>query len=70
MIQGQWPLTALLGIIGLPPALALMHLLKRHHNQPELIHSCKFLALRFQALNGVGLSLGFLLSPSVGAHIT
>ncbi len=64
--QGHWPATSMLGIIGLPPGLALIRLLKKHHNQPELIKGCKFLALRFQALNGLGLSLGLLLGPSLG----
>ncbi len=62
ILQGQWPITALLGIIGLPPGIALIRLLKKHHNRPNLISESKFLALRFQALNGLGLSIGFALN--------
>ena len=37
-------------------------LLKRHHNQPERIKNSKFLALRFQTINGLCLSVGFAIS--------
>ncbi|KGG16761.1 MULTISPECIES: 2-carboxy-1,4-naphthoquinone phytyltransferase [unclassified Prochlorococcus] len=60
IINRQWPITALLAIIGLPPAIGLIRLLKRHHNHPNEISESKFLALRFQALNGIGLSIGFI----------
>ncbi len=63
IIQGKWPITALLGIIlGLPPAMNLIHLLNKHHNEPALIRNSKFLALKFQALNGLGLSFGLALA--------
>ncbi len=63
ILQGEWPVTAILGIIGLPQGLLLIRLLKRHHNHPEKIGGSKFLALRFQAFNGLGLSLGLALAP-------
>jgi len=69
IIQGQWPITALLGIIGLPTGISLIRLLKRHHNHPEEIIGSKFIALRFQALNGLGLSLGLALSPALGIDL-
>ncbi|MDI9407062.1 MAG: 2-carboxy-1,4-naphthoquinone phytyltransferase [Chitinophagaceae bacterium] len=56
-----WPLPALLGVIGLPPARQLIALLATHHGQPERISGSKFLALRFQALNGLGLAAGLAL---------
>ena len=62
IIKGDLPLSACLGIIGLPPAISLIKLLKKHHNQPSLTKKSKFLALRFQALNGFGFSLGIALS--------
>ncbi len=65
IIQGEWPITALLGTIGLPYAIALIRLLKKHHNHPDLITESKFLALRFQALNGIGLSFGLALGPII-----
>jgi 1,4-dihydroxy-2-naphthoate octaprenyltransferase len=61
VLVGQWPLTALLGVAGLPPAQALIRLLRQHHREPERIVGSKFLALRFQALNGLGLALGLAL---------
>ncbi len=63
ILRGIWPPTAFLGLIGLAPALSLIRLLQRQHNQPEKIIGCKFLALRFQALNGLGLALGLALGP-------
>jgi 2-carboxy-1,4-naphthoquinone phytyltransferase len=63
VLLGWWPLTALLGSIGLPPARALIQLLRDHHDQPDRITGSKFLALRFQALNGLGLACGLALGP-------
>jgi 1,4-dihydroxy-2-naphthoate octaprenyltransferase len=57
----RWPLTALLGAVGLPPARQLIALLRDHHHRADLISGSKFLALRFQALNGLGLALGLAL---------
>jgi len=61
VLQGLWPPTALLAWLGLPPALALVRLLGRHHDQPERIAGSKFLALKFQAFNGLGLAVGLAL---------
>ena len=63
VLGGQWPLLALLGAAGLPPARRLIALLRDHHREPERIIGSKFLALRFQALNGLGLALGLALAP-------
>jgi 1,4-dihydroxy-2-naphthoate octaprenyltransferase len=63
VLVGQWPLTALLGVIGLPPARQLIGLLQRHHRDPERISGSKFLALRFQALSGLGLAAGLAIGP-------
>ncbi|MCP9926707.1 2-carboxy-1,4-naphthoquinone phytyltransferase [Cyanobium sp. CH-040] len=62
----RWPLTALLGAIGLPPARRLIRLLGQHHHEPERISGSKFLALRFQALNGLGLAAGLALGRWLG----
>ncbi|MFM8605459.1 MAG: 2-carboxy-1,4-naphthoquinone phytyltransferase [Cyanobium sp.] len=68
VLLGWWPVTALLGAIGLPPARALIRLLAHNHDQPERIGGSKFLALRFQALNGLGLAGGLALAglPALG----
>jgi 1,4-dihydroxy-2-naphthoate octaprenyltransferase len=69
VLLGQWPLTALLGAAGLPPAQALIRLLREHHDQPERIVGSKFLALRFQALNGLGLALGLAVGPWLRGYL-
>ncbi|AAP99247.1 MULTISPECIES: 2-carboxy-1,4-naphthoquinone phytyltransferase [Prochlorococcus] len=69
IVYGQWPVTALLGGIGIPPAIKLIRLLTDHHNHPKLISESKFLALRFQALNGIGLSIGLALAPFLGIEL-
>jgi 1,4-dihydroxy-2-naphthoate octaprenyltransferase len=66
VLAGHWPLTALLGAVGLPPAQRLIRLLREHHHRPERIAGSKFLALRFQALNGLGLALGLALGARLG----
>jgi 1,4-dihydroxy-2-naphthoate octaprenyltransferase len=63
VLLGRWPLTALFGVIGLPAARALIQLLRDHHAVPERITSSKFLALKFQALNGLGLAAGLAVAP-------
>ena len=63
VLLGRWPLTALLGVVGLPPARALIQLLRDHHHVPERITGSKFLALKFQALNGLGLACGLAVGP-------
>jgi 1,4-dihydroxy-2-naphthoate octaprenyltransferase len=63
VVLGWWPLTALLGGLGIPPAKALITLLTSSHNQPGRIVGSKFLALRFQALSGLGLAAGLAIGP-------
>jgi 1,4-dihydroxy-2-naphthoate phytyltransferase len=63
VVLGHWAPTALLGSVGLLPARGLIQLLRDHHDQPERIVGSKFLALRFQALSGLGLAAGLALAP-------
>ena len=63
VLLGWWPLTALLGGLGIPPARALIQLLAQGHDQPSRIVGSKFLALRFQALSGLGLAAGLAIAP-------
>ena len=58
VLLGEWPVTALLAWLALPAGVALSRLLLDHHDQPLRIGGSKFLALRFQAWNGLGLSIG------------
>ncbi len=69
VLHGDWPLTALLGALGLPAASSLIRLLRTHHHEPERITGSKFLALRFQALNGLGLSIGLGLGSWFGSPV-
>jgi len=62
VINGTWPITTLICLASLPSGIDLIKLIRRHHNQPELIQNSKFLALRFQTINGFCLSLGFATS--------
>lgn len=63
VLLGQWPLSALLAGLGLAPARQLIGLLRDHHDTPQRIMGSKFLALRFQALSGLGLAVGLAVGP-------
>ncbi|MCT0214172.1 MULTISPECIES: 2-carboxy-1,4-naphthoquinone phytyltransferase [unclassified Synechococcus] len=66
VLLGRWPLTALLGVVGLPAGRSLIQLLREHHADPERIGGSKFLALKFQAFNGLGLACGLAVGPWLG----
>jgi len=61
-LHGDWPPTVLLSGLGLPAGTALIRLMQRCHDQPDRISGSKFLALRFQACNGLGLAAGLALA--------
>ena len=63
VLHGDWPPSALLSAAGLPAGMALIRLIQRCHDQPERVAGSKFLALRFQAWNGLGLAAGLALAP-------
>ena len=69
IVQGKLPITIISGLIGFPSGIELIRLLNKHHNHPHLISECKFLALRFQTLNGFGLSIGLALAPILGINM-
>lgn len=62
VLIGAWPPTVLLSGVALLPGWTLIRLLRQHHAQPDRISGSKFLALRFQAFNGLGLMLGLALA--------
>lgn len=68
IIYGNLPITSLLSIISICPAISLIKLLREHHDEPKLIYRSKFLALRFQALNGFSFSIGIALAPILGLN--
>ena len=59
ILKGFIPNYCLLYFISLPCAFKLIKLLKNFHNKPDIIKNCKFIAVKFQTLNGTGLILGF-----------
>ena len=61
LLNGSWPPSVLLSGVALVPGFALVRLLRQHHDQPDRISGSKFLALRFQAFNGLGVMLGLAL---------
>ena len=56
------PSICLLYLISLPYALKLIKLLKISHSNPSFIKNCKFIAIKFQTLNAMGLIIGLLLN--------
>ena len=61
LLNGSWPPSVLLSGVALVPGFALVRLVRQPHDQPDRISGSKFLALRFQAFNGLGLMLGLAL---------
>ncbi len=70
ILNASIPITAIVGLIALPWGINLIKLLKKYHNYPELISQSKFLALKFQTVNGLGLSIGFAITPYLGINFT
>jgi 1,4-dihydroxy-2-naphthoate phytyltransferase len=68
-LTGEWPATCALALAGLPAGVELCRLLREHHADPDRIQGSKFIALRFQALTGIGLTIGFCL-PTVMAALS
>ena len=55
------PLPCIIYFISFPQSLKLINLLKYSYNRPEVIKNCKFIAIKFQTLNGIGLIAGFIM---------
>ena len=62
IIYGFIPFFCLLYFISVPQALKLIYLLKSSHNKPSSIKHCKFIAIKFQTLNGIGLITGLIIN--------
>ena len=61
IINGFIPILCILFLLSFPQSLKLINLLKYSHNKPELIKNCKFIAIKFQTLNGIGLIAGLIM---------
>tara|TARA_B100000609_G_scaffold59973_1_gene47067 strand:- start:3574 stop:4485 length:912 start_codon:yes stop_codon:yes gene_type:complete len=59
---GFLPPLCLLYFISLNNALKLIKLLKKFYNKPKEIKYSKFIAIKFQTFNGIGLIFGLLIS--------
>ncbi|MEC4891646.1 MAG: 2-carboxy-1,4-naphthoquinone phytyltransferase [Oscillatoria sp. PMC 1051.18] len=61
VILGYFPLATLLIFASLPPAWQLVRHVQQHHNQPEKVSNCKFIAVKLHFWSGLLLALGFVL---------
>ena len=62
IFTGFIPVSCILYLISFPKAIRLINLLNSSYNQPSAIKNCKFIALKFQTLNGVGLISGLIIN--------
>ena len=60
IVLGFIPIFCILYFISLPPALKLTNILKSSYSKPSAIKNCKFIAIKFQTLNGFGLIIGLI----------
>ena len=56
------PKLCILYLISLPYALKLINILNKYYYNPKALRDCKFIALKFQTINGFGLIIGLLLN--------
>ena len=62
ILIGFIPPSCLLFFISLPYAIKLIRILNKYHDKPASITRCKFIAIKFQTMNGIGLTIGLLYS--------
>ena len=62
IITGFIPVFCIIYLISFPQATRLINLLNSSYNKPSAIKNCKFIAIKFQTLNGVGLIAGLILN--------
>ena len=62
IISGFIPVFCLFYFFSFPQALKLINLLKSSYNKPSAIKNCKFIAIKFQTINGFGLITGLILN--------
>jgi 2-carboxy-1,4-naphthoquinone phytyltransferase len=59
---GWFPITTLWALLGTPIAFQLCRFVAQNHDRPEIVRTCKYLAVRLHFVSGVLLGLGFILS--------
>jgi 2-carboxy-1,4-naphthoquinone phytyltransferase len=57
-----FPLTTLWALLGSPIAFQLCRFVAQNHDRPEIVRTCKYLAVRLHFVSGVLLGIGFILS--------
>ncbi len=60
IVTGFIPVFCILYLISYPQAIRLINLLSSSYNKPSAIKNCKFIAIKFQTLNGLGLITGLI----------
>jgi 2-carboxy-1,4-naphthoquinone phytyltransferase len=61
VISKLFPIGTLLIFISLPLAFKLTNFVGAHHDRPEIVRTCKYLAVRLHFVSGLLLALGFWL---------
>ena len=62
VLLGTFPVWTLLMFASLPFGLKLFQHVQQHHDQPEKVSNCKFIAVAMHFFSGLLLGLGFMLS--------
>lgn len=62
VLLGYFPWWTLLILLSLPSARQLVAHVQQHHNQPEKVSTCKFIAVKLHFWSGLLLGLGFVLT--------
>jgi 2-carboxy-1,4-naphthoquinone phytyltransferase len=57
---GLFPMTTLWALLGTPIAWQLCRFVTKNHDRPEIIRTCKYLAVRLHFVSGVLLGIGFI----------
>jgi 2-carboxy-1,4-naphthoquinone phytyltransferase len=62
VVAKVFPLTTLWALLGSPIAWQLCRFVAQNHDQPAIVRTCKYLAVRLHFVSGVLLGIGFMLS--------
>jgi len=60
IVTGFFPVFCILYLISFPQSIRLINLLNSSYKKPSAIKNCKFIAIKFQTLNGIGLITGLI----------
>ncbi|NES86502.1 MAG: 2-carboxy-1,4-naphthoquinone phytyltransferase [Moorea sp. SIO2B7] len=62
VLMGLFPIWTLLSLVGLPFAIKLCRHVNAHHNQPQKVSNCKFIAVALHFWSGLLLGVGFVIN--------